>query len=126
MTTTATTTAAAVTKETAAATLPDPLAFADGSPVRTPADWARRRREILRLFEDHVYGRTPTVAVPVRYDMFEENAAALDGLARRRQVRLTFTRPGGSLSAELLLHTPAAARGPVPCFLGLNFQGNHA
>jgi hypothetical protein len=125
VTTTTTTTTQASAGDPATA-LPDPLVFADGSPVRTPDDWARRRREILRLFEDHVYGRTPTVSVGVRYDVFEENPAALDGLARRRQVRLTFSGPGGSLSAELLLHTPAAARGPVPCFLGLNFQGNHA
>ena len=38
--------------------LPDPLHFEDGSPVGAAA-WPRRRREILRLFEDHVYGGIP-------------------------------------------------------------------
>ena len=32
-------------------TLPDPLVFADGKPVRDAAAWKRRRAEILRLYE---------------------------------------------------------------------------
>ena len=41
-------------------TLPDPLRLADGTPVRNASDWtAKRRPELLRLFEEHVYGRSP-------------------------------------------------------------------
>ncbi len=41
-------------------TLPDPLRSADGAPVRDAGDWTgRRRTEVLRLFEAHVYGRSP-------------------------------------------------------------------
>src|SRR4051812_24703081 len=41
-------------------TLPDPLVFNDGSPVKTPSQWKEKRRaELLRLFEQHVYGRAP-------------------------------------------------------------------
>ena len=40
--------------------LPDPLRFVDGTPVRDARDWTdRRRAEVLRLFETHVYGRSP-------------------------------------------------------------------
>ena len=41
-------------------TLPDPLAFADGQPVRSPEDWTTRRRaELLDLFKQQVYGIVP-------------------------------------------------------------------
>ena len=44
-------------------TLPDPLRFADGTLVRDARDWTdRRRAEVLRLFEAHVYGRSPGAA----------------------------------------------------------------
>src|SRR5262244_3637107 len=39
--------------------LPDPLTFNDGSKVKTPAQWRRRRAEILELFDREVYGRRP-------------------------------------------------------------------
>src|ERR1700722_18737342 len=40
-------------------TLPDPLVFANGRKVASRADWERRRIELLRLFEENVYGRSP-------------------------------------------------------------------
>src|SRR5579862_725760 len=40
-------------------TLPDPLHFLDGRPVRTPADWTSRRAEILQLFEKYDLGTFP-------------------------------------------------------------------
>ncbi len=40
--------------------LPDPLLFSDGSKVSDARSWLDRRRpEILKLFEDYVYGRPP-------------------------------------------------------------------
>ena len=41
-------------------TLPDPLVLSSGERVKDTATWEKRRRpEILRLFEQHVYGRSP-------------------------------------------------------------------
>jgi hypothetical protein len=41
-------------------TLPDPLVLADGKPVRDAKTWADKRRpEIVRLFEENQYGRSP-------------------------------------------------------------------
>jgi hypothetical protein len=37
-------------------TLPDPLVFADGRPVRSADEWRTRRAELLGLFEREVYG----------------------------------------------------------------------
>ncbi len=108
-------------------TLPDALRFADGSPVDGAAGWRRRRAEILDLFASHVYGRTPAAASsPVSWETVEEGGAP-DGVARRRQVRITFAGAGGVLGLDLLLYVPAGAgpSHPVPVFLGLNFGGNH-
>src|SRR5688572_10301609 len=42
-------------------TLPDPLTDNNGQPVTSPDDWQKRRRpELLDLFGEHVYGRSPT------------------------------------------------------------------
>src|SRR5262245_54612143 len=39
--------------------LPDPRTFLNGQPVRTPEEWATRRREIRALFEQYVFGTFP-------------------------------------------------------------------
>jgi len=108
-------------------TLPDPLRFEDGRPVRSPDEWrARRRPEILRLFEEHVYGRSPAAPGAMRFDVVESDPAALGGLATRRQVRVLLDGTPSGPSFEILLYVPNAARRPVPAFVGLNFDGNHA
>lgn len=100
--------------------LPDLL---DGA--SSPEQWREvRRPEILRLFEEHVYGRTPRVNLTASARVFEQDRKALDGKAHRKQVRIFFG-PESGRSMDLLLYTPADAEGPVATFLGLNFHGNH-
>lgn len=107
-------------------TLPDPLVGLDGTPVTDATDWRTRRRpEILRLFEEEVYGRTPRQAVAVRYEVTDDTTGALGGTATRKQVTLHFGDAADGPALHLLLYLPAQATGPVPCFLGLNFSGNH-
>ena len=38
-------------------TLPDVLTFSDGTKLKDPSEWPRRRAEILRVFEKGMYGR---------------------------------------------------------------------
>ena len=41
-------------------TLPDPLVLANGKPVRDAKTWFQKRRpEIVRLFEENQFGRSP-------------------------------------------------------------------
>lgn len=103
--------------------LPEILRFADGSRVASAAEWPRRRAEILQLFEEQVYGIAPEAPEGMRFAVREENASALGGLARRKQVLVSFGN-GERPSMELLLYTPADAEGRVPVFVGLNFGGN--
>jgi hypothetical protein len=108
-------------------TLPDPLRFTDGSPVADAAAWPQRRRpELLRLFEEHVYGRSPGPPAKMRFVVVESSAQVLGGLATRRQVRVLLDGTESGPAFEILLYVPNAARRPVPAFLGLNFDGNHA
>jgi serine phosphatase RsbU (regulator of sigma subunit) len=108
-------------------TLPDPLRFPDGTPVRDARDWTEHRRpEVLRLFEGSVYGHSPGPPPAMRFVVVETDPRALDGRATRRQVRLLLEGTDAGLTVDLLLYVPTAVRRPVPAFLGLNFGGNQS
>jgi hypothetical protein len=107
-------------------TLPDPLVFADGKPVRTPQDWRRRRAEILELFATNVFGHSPNPPATTTFDVSEESKAALGGKAIRKQVAIHLISQKDGPKESLLLYIPAAARKPVPVILTLNFMGNQS
>ncbi len=108
-------------------TLPDPLVTADGVAVTSAEQWRRDRRpEILELFSEHVYGRTPEDPFEIGFDVFDEDRGALGGGAIRRQVAINVARGGAEARIELLMYLPlSAADTPVPVFTLLNFGGNH-
>ena len=113
-------------------TLPDPLVTDAGKPV-TDAKmwWEQRRPEILSLFENEMYGRTPGFAFArdellrhPRIEVRSEKKNALGGKAVRREVRLHFTTKADELYIDILLYLPAAAKHPAPAFIMFNFSGN--
>lgn len=105
-------------------TLPDPLKTESGKVVSTKREWEKKRRpEVLRLFEEHVYGKTPSKKVPLRFVLTSIDTNALNGKAIRKEVTLFFGEKG-ERSMDLLLYLPRQAKEPVPVFLGLNFAGN--
>jgi len=108
-------------------TLPDPLIMADGTRVTDAATWRLKRRpEILRLFEQQVYGRSPKPLKSMVFETFSVDRRALGGKAVRKEVTVLFNGKASGPQMSVLLYLPAGARGRVPAFLGLNFQGNHA
>ncbi|MBZ5595663.1 MAG: acetylxylan esterase [Acidobacteriia bacterium] len=108
-------------------TLPDPLVFNDGKPVRTAKDWtARRRAELLELFASHVYGRSPQPPADLSFEIFDTDEHALEGKAIRKQITIYFSRKKDGPREELLIYIPAEAKKPVPVILVINFFGNHA
>ncbi|HUT92457.1 MAG TPA: acetylxylan esterase [Thermoguttaceae bacterium] len=107
-------------------TLPDPLVLSAGGPVADAQVWREKRRpEILGLFEEHVYGRTPRQRVPLRVEVRSVATDALEGTATRKQVRLHFSQADGGPKMDLLIYLPNGSPRPVPLFVGLNFHGNH-
>ncbi len=110
-------------------TLPDPLLSEAGKNITTPqAWWDQRRPELLKLFEEQVYGRTPAAAQKVIFakSLINKNKNALQGLAIRKQVRIHFAGKKQLPHMTILIYLPKKAAGPVPLFLGLNFHGNHS
>jgi hypothetical protein len=105
--------------------LPDPLVFVDGTTVRTADDWRdRRREEVLELFRKNVYGQAPERPKDLRFKLVEEDRAALDGKATRREVDITVGGAQGEFKFRLLAYLPNAAERPVPAFLLLNHRGD--
>ncbi|MEM1094129.1 MAG: acetylxylan esterase [Bacteroidota bacterium] len=102
-------------------TLPDPLTFQDGRRVETAADWPARRAEILRLFEQHVYGTTPDLDLTPTPEVLRSRDDAFGGLASQHQIRLHLA---DSLHIDVLLYVPNQRDHPVATFIGLNFYGN--
>ncbi len=106
--------------------LPDPLTCLDGSRVTTADQWrTKRRAELLRLFAENVYGQLPANPPRARFVLRGPAVEVFDGLAIREQITARFTRDEDGPAMDLLIYRPAKASGPVPVFLGLNFNGNH-
>jgi hypothetical protein len=106
-------------------TLPDPLTLQNGRPVKDARTWTRERRpELLRLFEDQVFGRTVGTHITPLVESVESGARALDGKAVRKQFTIWFAGKKEGPKAEVLQYLPAGASKPSPVFLGLNFGGN--
>ncbi|MDA0837873.1 MAG: acetylxylan esterase [Planctomycetota bacterium] len=107
-------------------TLTDPLVMADGSKVADADAWrVKRRPEILKLFQDHVYGRGPGKPAGQEFDVVSENRSALDGKAIRKEIDVFFLGREKHAKMRMLIYIPKDAKGPAPAFIGLNFRGNH-
>ena len=108
-------------------TLPDPLMMQNGKRVKDSNEWKKAQRPYLyQLFEKNVYGRFPRQKINAYYQIREESKHALNGIALRRQVRIYLKQSDTSVYIDVLMYLPVEAKGKVPVFLGLNFNGNAA
>jgi len=107
--------------------LPDPLVMADGQKAADAQAWNERRRpELLKLFEEQVYGRSPQPRGDMRFEVTSVDEKALGGKAIRKEVTVYFSEAKDGPRMDILMYLPVHASRPVPMFLGLNFGGNHA
>ncbi len=105
-------------------TLPDPLTFANGKKVRTAKDWTSgRRAEILELFREHVFGKSPGKPQNMRFVVRSVDPKALNGMATRKQISVLFAGTEDGPSMDILIYLPNNTKKP-PLFVGLNFYGN--
>jgi hypothetical protein len=106
-------------------TLPELLTCLDGTEVTDAQTWADKRRpQVLALFREHVYGRSPGKPEGMTCELFDLDETALDGKATRKQVTVTFSPGQASPQMDILIYLPNDRTGPVPLFVGLNFRGN--
>ena len=99
--------------------LPDVLASAKGT-VRHSAGWAARRAEILDLFREHVYGRSPGKPDRLQFETIERHEKAMDGAATLERIAVVSGRQDRQHRFELTIFLPSKRRGRVPLFLLLN------
>jgi hypothetical protein len=106
-------------------TLPDPLAFSDGTPVKSAKQWPERRTQIFKLFESQVYGKSPGRPADMTFEVFEQSENAVNGTASRKQIAVYFDKQK-TVRMDVLVYLPKQTKRPVPVFLGINFNGNQA
>lgn len=107
-------------------TLPDPLKNPSGGKV-TLSEWKKSRRaEILDLFREHVYGRSPNRPGDLRFKVAAEEKTALGGKATRRDVDITIGNAGREFTYRLTIWMPNGAPKPLPVFFLLNHRGTLA
>jgi hypothetical protein len=108
-------------------TLPELLRAEDGTVIDSAELWnSKRRPEVLQLFKEHVFGTLPKGDVKLRTKVRSENSSVVNGTALRREVTVYFSDDDQGPQMDLLIYTPKDATGPVPAFLGYNFNGNQA
>lgn len=105
--------------------LPDPLLFKDGSPVKTPADWAKRRVEIVEDFDREVYGRVPPHTPAVQWEATSIAEETQEGLAV--QVRKLVGHvdnsqfPAVKVDIAMTLTLPKDPKAPCPVVVEFSF-----
>jgi len=106
--------------------LPELLRSREGRSIETAGQWEQiRHPELLELFREHMYGRVPRTPVSIRNQLMFSDREALEGRATMKEIRMEVVRNSDTLDMNLLIFLPNDRPGPVPLFLGLNFNGNH-
>ncbi|RYX81075.1 acetylxylan esterase [bacterium] len=102
------------------------LQMRDGTAVETPEQWQNQRRlELLQLLQSEVFGVTPFGRpANLGFDVREEKLDARDGKATRLRVGILFEGTDEGRQMELLVYLPNSVEGPIPLFVGLNFEAN--
>jgi hypothetical protein len=101
--------------------LPDVLTLKNGTKVTTPAQWARRRAELIEDFEREVYGRLPKEIPPVRWTVTvtdREQIGRTPVIAKQLVGRVdNGAHPAIEVNIAMTLVVPANAPGPVPVLM---------
>ncbi len=105
--------------------LPELLNSEKYGKIKNVKDWENKRRpEILELFSEHMYGMVPDVPYSLDFDVKKDGIPILSGKALLKEVTITISTVNGVLPFNLMIITPNS-EGPHPCFMTINFYGNH-
>jgi len=106
-------------------TLPDALKMQNGKEVTDAKTWTEKRRsEIVKLFEEHQFGKMPPRPASLSFNVFDTGTSIFNGKAIRKQVTVYFTKDSSDHKMDLLIYLPAKAQKPVPLLLMVSFSAN--
>ena len=107
-------------------TLPDVLATGSAR-VSTIEQWTQvRRPQVLKLFQDHVYGTVPAKPDDLHFEVKSTRTDALGGAATRKLIHISLKQHPQWKGMDVMLVVPNQRKGKTPVFVGLSFNGNHA
>ena len=96
--------------------VPPLLVTAGGAMVNTPQVWENiRRPELLKTFEDELYGKRPNVRPKLDFETVFQDSNAVDGTALLKRVKITYTGPNGTRDFVATAFFPKDTKGPIPC-----------
>ena len=114
-------------KATPYTSLPDPLIFKDGTPVKTAAQWEKRKPEIIEDFDSEIYGRVPEKTPAVEWEIISEKDTMNGNYpVNIRQLMGHVDNagyPAVQVNIQMTVTVPTETQSPVPLILefGWNF-----
>ena len=106
--------------------LPDPFVSEKGNLIKTVADWEKiRRPEILRLFQDEVYGQIPTDFDAISFEVVSETTNPYPEIAELEEVNITIERKGKSHTMRINFFLPKKGNSPFPVILLINYLSKY-
>jgi hypothetical protein len=107
--------------------LPNPLILQDGTRIiNEDVWWKKGRPQILKLFEQHVYGKAPDKPEKLFFEIISIDKKALQGKATRKEVTVYFAGRKSGFKMDMLIYLPNNNHASHLLFIGLNFYGNHS
>jgi hypothetical protein len=102
--------------------LPDPFVSEKGKLIQTVADWETiRRPEIMRLFQNEVYGQIPKDFDRISFKIVNETANPYADIAELEEVNITIERNSKSHTMRINFFIPKTVKGPFPVILLINY-----
>lgn len=107
--------------------LSDPFVSEKGRLIQSITDWEKiRRSEIVRLFQDEVYGQIPSDFEAISFEKVNETANPYPEIADLEEVNITVKRNGKSHTMRINFFLPKDGKGPFPVILLINYLPKYA
>ena len=101
--------------------LPELMTAFDGTKITSAAQWPARRKELIHLLSEQVYGFTPAAPDHVDVEILSTDDDAYAGTAIHRKLSLSFPTPKGTFSFPVDYLLPKSDK-KVPLFISINFR----
>jgi len=113
-------------KATQYTSLPDPLILNNGKKVKSAKVWwGKRRPEIKEYFDSEIYGRVPANVPKVTWEIVSvtnDTVGNIPVITKKLSGHVDNSLwPSIKVDIDLMLATPAAAKGPVPVIMEFGF-----